>query len=149
FTLDPKGAVIRLRIDQTGEEFEFAAGDSLDLVFPEGFEEITLTPTILLEEPDFTTIIDALASPLIDVSAIGVTLFGIPLTLIDPPPYHLVDFAHNLKRTTFALGGFEDFTGDPIRLSLNQRQAVPVPSTLVLLVFGLVAAGVGGARRKR
>lgn len=142
FSLDPRGATIQLRLDQTGQVFEFAAGDSVNIIFPEGFDEITLTPTILLEAPQFRADIDALVSPLIDVSAIGVTLGPISPTLIDPPPYHLADFPINAWDKTFALGGFEDYSGNSIRLSLNQEpSAVPTPPALVLLALGVVVAG--------
>ncbi len=147
FTLDPEGAIIRLRLDQTGDVYEFRAGESVDITFPEGFDEVTFTPTIELDAPWFRTDIDALISPLIDISAIGVTLFGVPLALIDPPPYHVTDFPLNVVDRSFALGGFEDFTGDPIRLSLNQDAPVPLPPTLVLLALGLLAARGTAARR--
>lgn len=44
FTLDPKGAIIRLRLDQTGDVYEFLAGESVDIVFPEGVDRPSALP---------------------------------------------------------------------------------------------------------
>lgn len=101
-----------------------------------------------LEGPAFTTDIEALLSPLIDVAAIGVTLFGVPLTLIDPPAYHLVDFSKDIVHRSFTLGGFENFTGSSFHLSTSQTEAVAEPPALLLLALGLAAVGAQARWKK-
>jgi hypothetical protein len=145
FSLAPRGAMIDLRIDQTGERFTFEAGTSIDITVPEGFDEITFTPTITLKPPQFSTDIDFLITPLVDVSALGVTLFFVPITLIDPPAYRLTNVPINVWDNSFAMGGFADFTGDPIALATGAT-AAPEPSTLALVL--IAGAGHGFYRRR-
>ena len=141
YSLAPSGATIDLRIDQTGQSFAFEAGQSMDIPFPQGFDEITLTPRITLRPPLFTTDIDFLISPLVDVSALGVTLAFVPITLIDPPAYRLTNFPIQVWNDSFELGGFTGFTGEAIRITAAP-QAVPEPATIALVVMALAGHGL-------
>ena len=145
FTLTPQGVNIDLLLNETDQHFQFEAGDTLTLPFPQGFDEIHFTPTFELIDPYFKTDIDLLISPLIDISALGLTGFYVlSFNLFDPDPYQY-DIPINIWEKTFELDGFDSYTGLPFSIAAATT-AVPEPSTMLLLGSGLL--GLWGLRKK-
>ena len=147
FTMTPEGVIIDLLLNETNEHFRFEAGDTLTFTFPQGFDEIHLTPTFELIDPYFRTNIDLLISPLIDISGLGISGFwgALGYNLIDPDPYYLYDFPIDIWDNTFQLDGFGSYTGLPF--SIATTPGVPEPATMLLLGSGLI--GLAGYGRKK
>ena len=161
FLDDPSGLNIHLRVQETGQTVDFAAGSAAELFFPEGYSTLHLNPSFTLSHSVFHNRTSITLSPDFTIVGLQLCFVGRCTDPVIDEHYQPVSIPFDVYNNSFDLA-FNSVQGNGFALTADIQNppaqdppapdpsptSVPEPHSLTLISLGL-AGMAWSSRRKR